>query len=148
MYFSLMNNNLVFHDSGRKDPNVFKVIGLSASIDPPNWSRALQAAQKAKDLGILMGVMTRGEDAVSEENFRNLSSGHVTWFGNEKQHLKNMHRLMDSGNLCRMLPSRDQVRKAFSERSISILSAGAEKCIFLELACGFWCETRPNHFSC
>ncbi len=65
MYFSLINNNLVFSDSGRRDPNVFKVIGLSASIDPPHWSRALQAAQKAKDLGILMGVMTRGEDAVS-----------------------------------------------------------------------------------
>ncbi len=111
IFYSLIGNNWVFSDSGRRDPNVFKLIGLSASIDPPNWSRALQSAQKAKDLGILIAVMTRGKDAVSEKNFQNLSSSYMTWFGHEKQHLKNMHRLMDSGNLCQMLPPRDKVRK-------------------------------------
>ncbi len=111
IFYSLIGNNWVFSDSGRRDPNVFKLIGLSASIDPPNWSRALQAAQKAKDLGIWIAVMTRGKDAVSEENFRNLSSGYMTWFGHEKRHLRNMHRIMDSGNLCRLLPPQHQVRR-------------------------------------
>ncbi len=105
----------IYSNRGRRDPNVLKVIGLSASTDPPDWSRTLQAAQKAKDLGIIMAVMTRGEEVVNVDNFRKLSTGgHMTWFG-EKEHLRNMHTLMDGGNLCRLLKvSRDLVRKPIS----------------------------------
>ena len=79
------------------------MIGLSAAIDPRDWSRTLDVAQKSKDLGIIIGVIASGKDVVSEENFRKLSSGQVTWFGNSKQHLRQLHQIMDSGGHCRLL---------------------------------------------
>ncbi len=76
---------------------------LFTAMDPPNWNRTLAAAQKAKDLGIIMSVMTRGGDTVSEENFRKLSSGKVTWFVDENEHFERIDELIDAGTLCKVM---------------------------------------------
>ncbi len=72
-------------------------------MDPPNWNRTLVAAQKAKDLGIIISVMTRGEDEVSEQNFRKLSSGQFAWFGDGNEHFKRIDDLIDAGSLCKVM---------------------------------------------
>ncbi len=76
---------------------------LFTATDPPNWNRTLVAAQKAKDQGVVIGVMTRGEDRVSGENFRKLSSERLAWFGEEKEQLKALDELIDTGFLCKVM---------------------------------------------
>ena len=70
----------------------------------------MKVAQKAKDLGILVAAVTRGQDMVSEENFRKLSSGRMTWFGTECEHLRYAHRLTASGTLCQVAETKGMVR--------------------------------------
>ncbi len=80
-----------------------KAIGLHTTLDPPDWTRALSVAQKAKDLGIVILVMARSEDLVNAENFRKLSSGRVAFFGSESEHLETTHKVVNSGMACRLL---------------------------------------------
>ncbi len=89
--------------SGRSDPGVLKFILLFTALDPPNWNRTLEAAKKAKSLGIRIGVMARDDDAVNEENFWKLSSGKLISFGDERQHLKELHEIINAGSLCRIM---------------------------------------------
>ena len=91
------------HTSGRSDPGVLKIILLATALDPPNWNRTLEAAKKAKSLGIRIGVTARGDDAVNEENFWKLSSGRMVMFGDERQHLKRLHEVIKAGSFCRIM---------------------------------------------
>ncbi len=77
--------------------------------DPPNWNRTLEAAQRAKLLGIRIGVLARGEDPVSEENARKLSSGKMVVFGDAKQHLKKLHEFINTRSVCRVMKTKEPV---------------------------------------
>ncbi len=100
---------LSYHTSGRSEPGVSKAIVLFTALDPPNWNRALEAAQRAKSLGIWIGVFARGEDSVNEENFRKLSGGRLTVFGDEKQHLERIHELINTEFLCGIINTAEPV---------------------------------------
>ncbi len=97
------------HTRGRSDHDVTKIIVLFTSLDPPNWNRTLAAAQKAKSLGIRIFVTARGVDVVKEDKYRTLSSDGLVWFGEEKDQLKSLHKLIDTGTLCGLLKSPSQV---------------------------------------
>ncbi len=103
MYMYILSHVVYYHISGRSDPGVLKLILLFTALDPPNWNRTLEAAKKAKSLGIRIGVTARGEDAVNEENFRKLSSGRMIMFGDERQHLKRLHEVIKAGSLCKVM---------------------------------------------
>ena len=117
MYFPNIDLFYSNHYSGRSDPSVLKVIFLLTALDPPDWGRTLDLSRRAKDLGIRVVVMARGEDMVSEDNFRKLSSGRLAWFGQEREHLATIHDLMDKGLLCNALIPSKEVRPVV--RSIS-----------------------------
>ncbi len=97
------------YSSGRNDPGVIKGILLFTALDPPNWNRTLEAAQRAKSLGIRIAVLARGEDSVNAENFRKLSSGRMLVLGDEKQHLERIHELINTGFLCRIMNTAEPV---------------------------------------
>ncbi len=94
---------------GRKDGKTFKALFLNTALDPPNWNRTLDMAQEAKDLEIGIAAMARGEDEVSEENFRKLSSGALTWFGEEKAHINSIYRSTDGSWICDILKVKPKV---------------------------------------
>lgn len=85
---------------GRRHSDVAKTILLCTSRDPPNWTQALIEGQKAKDSGIRIGIMTRGDEAVNEENFRKLASSRMVWFEEENDHFKAANELVGTGSLC------------------------------------------------
>ena len=95
--------------SGRSDPGVIKGILLFTALDPPNWKRTLEAAQRAKSLGIRIAVLARGEDSVNAENFRKLSSGRMLVLGDEDRHLERIHELNNTGFLCRIMNTAEPV---------------------------------------
>ena len=96
--------------SGRRDPNIPKALGLNIALGPTDWNRTLEVGQKAKDLGIVVTVASRGQDVASEENFKKLSSGGFAWFGEEKELIQRVHRMFDSGALCEMIKIHPKVR--------------------------------------
>ncbi len=87
--------------SGRSDPDVLKFIFLCTALDPPEWDRTLEISRNAKDLGIQILASARGEDKVNKENFQKLSSGRLMFFAEEREHLRIVHNLIDSGRLCK-----------------------------------------------
>ncbi len=99
------------YPSGRSDPGVQKFIFLFTALDPPEWERTLELSRRAKDLGITLLVTARGEDIVSEQNFRKLASGRLMWFGQEKEHLTSLHQMIDNGVLCKSLIAMNMKKK-------------------------------------
>ncbi len=91
------------HVRGRKNPEVLKTILLFTAGNPSNWTRTLAAGWKTKESGIQIGIMTRREDAMNEENFRKMSSGRMMWFGDERDHFETLNHLIDTGSLCQVM---------------------------------------------
>ncbi len=112
--------------SGRSDPAVTKFIFLFTAFDPPEWDRTLALSRKAKALGIQIVVMAREEDMVNGENFRKLSSPGLAWFGEEREHLKAVHKLIDNGLLCKVLTPNKKV--SFSSSVLRTLLLTFLKC--------------------
>ena len=72
------------------------------------------AAQTAKSLGIRLLVLTRAEDVVNVDKYRKLSSDGLTWFGEEKDHLKTLHELTNTGTLCKLMEKPASVNILFT----------------------------------
>ncbi len=98
------------HTRGRKHSDVLKIILLFTAGAPPNWTQTLNAGRKAKNAGIVIGIMTREDDAMNQDAFRRLSSGRMMWFGDERDHFKTLNQLIDTGSLCKVMEKPVEVR--------------------------------------
>ncbi len=76
----------------------------SLKLDPDSGG-----GKEAKDSGIQIGIMTRREDAMNEENFRKMSNGRMMWFGDERDHFKTLNQLIDTGSLCKVMEKPEEV---------------------------------------